>query len=85
MCYNQLCDYTFLEEIGKGAYAVVKKAHHRPTNSYFAVKIYEKLKLVDPQKRTSVKKEIQILKKINHKNIVKLIDIIYTTNQVYYS
>jgi serine/threonine protein kinase len=82
VCYNQLSDYTFLEEIGKGAYAIVKKAFHKPTNSTFAIKVYEKIKLVDPQKRTSVKKEIQILKKLNHKNIVKLIDIIYTTNQV---
>lgn len=81
-CFNQLSDYTFGEEIGKGAYAVVKKALHKPTNKRFAIKIYEKFKLVDPQKKNSVKKEIEILYKINHKNIVKLFEIIQTSQQV---
>ena len=80
--YDRLEDYTFGEEIGKGAYAVVKKAIHNPTKEIFAIKIYEKSRLIDLQKKNSVKKEIQILKKINHKNIVKLYEIIQTTHQV---
>jgi hypothetical protein len=75
-------DYAIGKEIGKGAYAIVKQALHKPTNRKLAVKIYEKSKLVDPQRKSSVKREIQILKKIDHSNIVKLHEVIETAKQV---
>jgi MAP/microtubule affinity-regulating kinase len=75
-------DYAIGKEIGKGAYAIVKQALHKPTNMKVAVKIYEKCKLTDPQRNSSVKKEIQILQKIDHSNIVKLHEVIATTKQV---
>lgn len=78
-------DYAIGKEIGKGAYAIVKQALHKPTNRKMAVKIYEKSKLLDPQRKSSVKKEIQILKKIDHPNIVKLHEIIDSPKQVIYS
>jgi hypothetical protein len=76
-------DYAIGKEIGKGAYAIVKLALHKPTNRRMAVKIYEKSKLMDPQRNSSVKREIQILKKIDHANIVKLHEVIDTPKQVY--
>jgi serine/threonine protein kinase len=75
-------DYVIGKELGKGAYAIVKQALHKPTNKKFAVKIYEKSKLFDPQKSSSVKKEIQILKKIDHPNIVKMHEVLETSKQV---
>ena len=75
-------DYAIGKEIGKGAYAIVKQALHKPTNIYVAVKIYDKSKLIDPQRNSSVKKEIEILQKIDHSNIVKLHEVIATTKQV---
>jgi hypothetical protein len=75
-------DYAIGKEIGKGAYAIVKQALHKPTNRKVAVKIYEKSKLLDPQRNSSVKREIQILKKIDHVNIVKLHEVIDTPKQV---
>lgn len=75
-------DYRFLKEIGKGAYAIVKSAYHKSTGIKYAIKIYEKYKLVDPAKNSAVKREIQILKNINHKNIVGLFEVIETPKQV---
>jgi hypothetical protein len=75
-------DYAIGKEIGKGAYAIVKQANHKPTNRKMAVKIYEKSKLLDPQRKSSVKREIQILKKLDHVNIVKLNEVIDTAKQV---
>jgi serine/threonine protein kinase len=80
---NKIDDYSIGKEIGKGAYAIVKSAIHKPTNKKFAIKFYEKVKLLDPEKKASVKREIQILKKIDsHENIVKLIEVIETNRQV---
>jgi serine/threonine protein kinase len=68
--------------LGKGAYAVVKAGIHKPTNLKVAIKIFDKIKLMDPVKKTVVKKEIDILKITNHPNIVKLYEVIDTPKQV---
>jgi MAP/microtubule affinity-regulating kinase len=75
-------DYRILKEVGKGSYAVVKSAIHISTGNKYAIKIYEKYKLMDPAKKSAVKREIQILKKIKHKNIVGLIEVIDNPKQV---
>jgi len=46
------------------------------------MKIYEKEKLNSNSKKSCVYKEIQILKKLKHKNIVKLIEVISTEKQI---
>jgi len=75
-------DYIIGKEIGKGAYAIVKHSIHKPTGKEVAIKIYEKVKLLDIQKRNAVKREIQILKVINHDNIVRLHEVVDTPKQV---
>ena len=75
-------DYKFIKEIGKGSYAAVKSAVHKSTGRKYAIKIYEKYKLMDPAKKAAVKREIQILKKIEHENIVGLLEVIDATKQV---
>jgi serine/threonine protein kinase len=48
-----------------------------------AIKIYDKIKLNDQQRKNSVKREIEILKKVDHENIVRLYEVIDTSKQVY--
>ena len=79
---GRIDDYIIGKEIGKGAYAVVKKALNKPTNMKLAIKIYDKIKLIDQHRKNSVKREIQILKKTDHINIVKLHEIIDCPKQV---
>ena len=79
---DKMSKYEIGESLGKGAYAVVKKIKNIITNEEYAVKIYEKEKLNSNSKKSCVNKEIQILKKLNHKNIAKLIDIISTEKEI---
>jgi len=79
---GKIDDYLFGKELGKGAYAIVKIATHKVLNKKFAIKIYEKFKLLDPVRKNSVKREIEILKKVDHKSIVKLHEVIDTPKQV---
>ena len=67
-----LKDYKIIRNIGKGAYAIVKLVTDRATDETLAMKIYEKYKLTDPARRRSVAREIAIMKKIDHENIVKM-------------
>lgn len=68
--------------MGQGAYAVVKEAQHRQTGYNVAVKVYDKYKLTDEQRKRSVIKEIKLLKRMQHENIVALYDAIDTQRQV---
>lgn len=74
----QLLDLSMQKEIGKGSYAVVKLGIHRESKIEYAVKTYEKVKLNDPLKKKSVDREIFILEKMNHPNIIKYVNHIDT-------
>ncbi|CAD8095024.1 unnamed protein product [Paramecium sonneborni] len=76
---NQLCNQEMimgnfkLETIlGSGSFAMVRLGIDKNTKEKYAIKIYEKLKLNDSQKMNNVKREISILKRIEHQNIIKL-------------
>ena len=46
------------------------------------MKIYEKFKLLDKTKKNAVDREIAIIKKVDHENIVKLKEVITTNKEV---
>lgn len=60
--------------IGRGSFATVKKAKFRDTGERFAVKVLSKKKMNDEDK-VAMQNEIEILKQLDHPNIVKLIDV----------
>eukprot|EP00826_Nyctotherus_ovalis_P034338 TRINITY_DN2841_c0_g2_i1.p1 TRINITY_DN2841_c0_g2~~TRINITY_DN2841_c0_g2_i1.p1 ORF type:complete len:390 (+),score=90.65 TRINITY_DN2841_c0_g2_i1:111-1280(+) len=77
-------EYEIGKEIGRGAYAIVKECSHKfDTRKKYAVKIYEKQKLLVPHRKRNVDREIQILKVLSHRNIVRLIESIEGVRQIY--
>lgn len=58
------------EVVGQGAFAIVKKAVERSTGQTYAVKIISKRKVMG--NNDGVTRELEILGKLNHENIVKL-------------
>ena len=77
-----LKDLKFDKILGQGAYAVVKLALDKYSGRQVAVKTYEKVKLRDPAKMRNVKREIALLKEMNHPNVIKLHTSIETPKQV---
>ncbi len=80
---TKISDYTIGAQIGQGAYATVKQAVEKSTGRKVAVKVYEKSRLLDPQRKLSVNREIHLLKKLAHAHIVKLFDVIETSRQLF--
>ena len=72
-------EYIVGKEIGQGAYATVRIAIHKATKTRVAIKIYEKSKIMDPQRKKSVKREVKLLKMMSHNYIIKLHET-YETN-----
>ncbi|XP_046841423.1 calcium/calmodulin-dependent protein kinase kinase 2-like [Xenia sp. Carnegie-2017] len=83
-----LNEYKLLEEIGKGSYGVVRMCYSESDHHNYAMKIMSKKRiirkagLVKPNDRgkkdalESLKREIAILKKVDHPNIVKLYEVL---------
>ena len=80
---NKIDDYLITRELGKGSYAVVKLAVHKNTKNKYAIKIYSKQCLIEPQLRNTVKNEINILKQLDDKNVMKLYEVIDTPSNLY--
>uniref|UniRef100_A0AAQ5ZJ00 calcium/calmodulin-dependent protein kinase n=1 Tax=Amphiprion ocellaris TaxID=80972 RepID=A0AAQ5ZJ00_AMPOC len=91
----QLNQYKLKDEIGKGSYGVVKLAYNEDDNTYYAMKVLSKRRLMrqsslslffscppslgpaqpkGPLER--VYQEIAILKKLDHPNVVKLVEVL---------
>ena len=66
-------DYLIQNELGRGGFAKVFKGIHIPSGEKVAIKIMDKTQLMeDPLNFQRVENEISILKKVQHKNIIKL-------------
>lgn len=77
-------EYALLEEIGSGQYGKVYRAQHTVKGDYFAVKCiaiekYRKLPKLDDFTRN----EIEVLSMLIHPNIVRFLEKLQTTNNVY--
>ena len=76
-------NYILGKELGKGSFAIVRLGINKINKKKYAIKIYSKISLFDNQKKTIIKNEISILKKLNHENIMKMYEIIDTPNNLY--
>eukprot|EP00834_Sanchytrium_tribonematis_P001840 NODE_48_length_31852_cov_1.054168.p7 type:complete len:605 gc:universal NODE_48_length_31852_cov_1.054168:16080-14266(-) len=78
---GQLDQYDFLQTLGTGAFSEVKKAMHKQTKQLFAIKIIDRAKCKG--KESMIQSEIEILKKVEHPNIIKLYDMFETSDKIY--
>lgn len=73
---NQYSNYTEIKKLGSGAFAEVMLCRHIPTDTYRAVKIIHKSGLSQQQRDpVYMLKEIQILRELDHMNILKCYEI----------
>ena len=65
-------DFKFLKELGSGSFGRVFLVQHNKTNAQFALKTIDKRLLVNEQEKANFLREVEIIYKIHHPNIVKL-------------
>ena len=84
-------NYTFLSHLGSGAFGKVRRVECRETGNGYAVKCLSKAKFAsrmgnrhrrgtDPMK--PVKEEIDIMKKLNHPNIIQIYGCMFSTDEI---
>lgn len=70
--------YLMGDLLGEGSYGKVKEMLDSETLCRRAVKILKKKKLRRiPNGEANVKKEIQLLQRLRHKNVIQLVDVLY--------
>ena len=79
-----LLKYETKDIIGKGTFSIVKLGINKETNKKVAIKILEKEKILLKEDLERVKREINILKKFNNLNIIKIFEIYETKNYHYF-
>ena len=75
--------YMLGASIGEGTFGKVKLAVHLPTGEKVAVKILEKSRIKEQADVRRVNREIKILKRCNHKNVIQLYEVLDTQNSIY--
>lgn len=63
--------------MGQGTFGKVRVGTHTITNELVAIKILEKDKIKDKADVERVTREINILKKVRHPNVIQLYEVMY--------
>ncbi|KAJ6745124.1 CBL-INTERACTING SERINE/THREONINE-PROTEIN KINASE 14 [Salix purpurea] len=69
--------------LGCGAFAKVYHARDVQTGKSVAIKIINKKKIANPSLMSNIKREISIMRKLNHPNIVKIIEVLASKTKIY--
>lgn len=75
--------YQLGDILGKGSYAVVRKAYSRRHKKYVAVKIICKKKAPEDFLSKFLPREIKVLKRLRHPHVLSLIEVIETNTRMY--
>ena len=63
------------KSLGKGTFGKVKMAQHILTKEKVAIKILEKARIKDKKDIERISREIKILKKVRHPNVIQLYEV----------
>lgn len=73
--------YELGKELGRGGFSVVREAVNKITKEKVAVKFIEK-KFVDQEELKLLQREIDIMARVQHKNVLRLFEIFDTASQL---
>jgi len=80
---KKIKEYLLLNEIGRGSFGKVFEALSEKTNKLFAIKALSTENFKNPRILDQFKKELKILFALNHQNIIKIIGVEKTINNIY--
>ena len=81
--HSQICDFILKDKLGEGTFGIVRLGINKQTNEKVAIKIMDKLKILQYEDKTRVEREIKILKCLRHPNIVHLYNVIQSDKSIY--
>lgn len=80
---KSLNQFVLGEKLGEGMFGKVRLATHILTGEKVAIKLLEKVKILEQADKVRVEREIRILKQMKHNNIIQLYSVIQTNTTIY--
>ena len=68
----KISDFTFIKELGVGSYGRVILVQHKMTQAKYAIKAIDKRNKVNVKEKQYFRREIEIMYRVHHPNVVKL-------------
>jgi len=78
-----LSEYNIIKVIGRGNFSIVKLAEHKLTKEKVAIKIMKKSQIINQDDLIRIDREIQMLKSLNHENVIKIYNIFEDSKRFY--
>lgn len=76
--------FIIIRTLGKGSFGKVKEARHVISGEKLAIKILEKEKLKKEEDLVRIRREIDILSRVRHPNIIQLYEVIETSKYFFF-
>lgn len=80
---KSLDQFVLGEKLGEGMFGKVRLGTHILTGEKVAIKLLEKMKILEQADKVRVEREIKILKQLKHNNIIQLYSVIQTSTTIY--
>jgi len=68
----KITDFEILDKLGEGSFGKVYRAKHKKTGAIYAIKSIDKLNKNNQEGKPYFRREIEIMYKVRHPNIVRL-------------
>lgn len=81
--YTKVGQFILLESLGEGSYSQVRLAKHEHTGQEYAVKVIDKSVIQAHGVKDNVRREIEIMYTLKHRNIVNLHHVLRTASRLY--
>ena len=80
---KQIGQFILGDIIGSGTFGTVRIATHCLTNEKVAVKVLDKVRILEEINKTRFEREIKILKLLHHRNLIQLYSVIQNSTTIY--
>ena len=80
---NPLEKYENIEYLGKGVFGVVRLYQDKLTKEKVAIKIINKKKIINKYYKANIKRQLNILRKIHHINLINTKQILNDSENIY--
>ncbi len=80
----KITDFEILKELGSGSFGNVYLVRHKVTNAEYAIKAIDKRNKTNIEEKPYFKREVEVMYKIHHPNVVKLYGHFEDNNYCYF-